>query len=302
MEKISSSIVNVCIFYDRLCWHNLISGFIKPFIQKEREAGRLKSYNLSLSTERGDHFKLGVSCVEDSAVVEGKVVEVLQAFLTNHPSQRITKAAHQGKGFFMDHYNNSFWFDKYAAGFITLPGLTAIKEQISAAIIAALGNEEIGQEIIYSFIIYMQLGCIKAAYPDLQDACTHIQEVINHLENQELGELEGAIKEDSLERHSDSSEHGQELLNLFEDNKEVLVEILEDIWNENGYTDELKWMEAWVSSCRSFLGDSDFKQSYILLNHHIYQHLGIMMDKEILSISSVLLLNAFDQSVEKQVK
>lgn len=286
MEKISNSTCTVSIYYDQAEWHHLILNFINPLFNSERLSGKLKTYGLYLGNMRGDHIKLVISIAEEKIVFQERLTELLHSFLTSHPSVKRKTQEYPIKGFFKDYENNSFWFDKYSSVFIIDDQAENINQRISECIIKALGRQEIEQEMIYTFMVYMQLGAIKAAYPDIKIARSKMDALISYLEDP---------VEPEDEAFGDSTAYSQELTHLFENNKGILVEILGDVWNENGYEEEIAWMESWVAICKLFIGQEDFRACYISLSKLIYRHLGFAMDTYLLSLSSELILNAFNQ-------
>lgn len=294
MEKISNSTSTVSIYYDQTAWHYLILHFIRPFLNEERDSGRLKTYGLYLGNMRGDHIRLVINVTEDKIAFEERLTGLLQHFLTTNPSVKTKEQQYPIKGFFMDYRNNSFWFDKYSSVFVLdAPEAENINERVSKCIIEALGSQEIEREMIYTFMIYMQLGAIKAAYPDIKIAGSKMPALINSLEEPDK------LNEDT-ETFGDSTAYGQELAHLFENNKNILVEILGDVWNENGYGEEIEWIDGWVEICRLFIGQADFHGCYVSLSTIIYRHLGFAIDPYLLSLSSELILNAFNRREMEQ--
>lgn len=291
MEKISNSTCTVSIYYDQAEWHHLILNFINPLLHREKISGKLKTYGLYLGNMRGDHIRLVINIAEDKTVFQERLTESVESFLNDHPSVKRKTQEYPIKGFFKDYENNSFWFDKYSSVFIIDEHIENINQRISECIIKALGGQEIEQEMIYTFMIYMQLGAIKAAYPDIKIAGSKMNQLISYLEEpRELND----------ETFGDSTAYSQELVHLFENNKGTLVEILGDVWSENGYEEEIAWMESWVAICKLFIGQSDFDACYVSLSKLIYRHLGFALDTYLLSLSSELILNAFNQREQEQ--
>lgn len=291
MEKTSSATCTVSIYYDQAEWHHLILNFINPLLTRERISGKLKTYGLYLGNMRGDHIRLVINIAEEKTVFQEKLTELLHSFLTSHPSVKLKTQEYPIKGFFKDYENNSFWFDKYSSVFIIDEHAENINQRISECIIKALGGQEIEQEMIYTFMVYMQLGAIKAAYPDIKAAGSKMDELISYLDE--------PVETDE-ETLGDSTVYSNELTHLFENNKSTLVEILGDVWNENGYEEEIAWMESWVTICKLYIGQADFRVCYISLSKLIYRHLGFALDTYLLSLSSELILNAFNQCTEEK--
>lgn len=277
---------SVFIYYDQSVWHELITYFICPFLTQETASGRLKSYALYLDNKRGDHIRLVLGIGADKKAFEEEFGNKIETFLKQRPAVKTKTQTYPLKGFFMDYENNSFWFDHYDSFFIIDQGGETINQRISGCLIAALGGQEIERDMLYTFLIYMQLGAVKAAFPVFEEA------------HQELLRMSGQLliqtdEGEEMENTENSLSYGTELAFLFENNKEILNEILSEIWDENGYSEETPWMDGWVAICKLFIGSEAFQPAYLTLCKLVYRHAGFVLDNYLLSISMELMLNAF---------
>lgn len=189
----------------------------------------------------------------------------------------------------MDHPNNSVRF--YQTNESTFFNSIAYKDsedmrwQISQALLEAFGSEEIDLASIYTFISYMQIGILKAAYPDIKLAQAKSTDLICYLnELKDLEEVETDIR---------GEKDNQYFKQLFEENQDILLEIVRDIWEPGGADSELKWMEVWEAACKNFLTGVDFKSSFILLSNLVYEQIGFMHNKNSVRLSLKLISASF---------
>jgi len=155
-----------------------------------------------------------------------------------------------------------------------------IRKSLSGAFIEALGDEVAEMESIYTFLIYIQLAIFKAAYPSIKQAGRKAKGLLIYL-NQQVNEIEDRGEYDDLKL-------------MFENNRDVLLEIMGDIWNSGIYGLELNWLNTWIIDCRRFLEGRDFDKSFLYLSKMAYQEAGV----ENKSPSSKFLVSAFIQLIK----
>lgn len=271
----------ISIFYNRSSWHDLITNVIKPFIQQEQNI--LKTYYIYLSSNQGDHITFAAKPQDNNDKFQQRFSILIERFLLANPSE--TKAIkYPLQSFFMDYPNNSFCFnkDKLLVQSSNNRGSKLIQQQVSKAIIDSLGNEEIELDDIYTFITYMQLGIIKAAHSDIKSAYCSVKKLIDYCHD--LGT--------SFENATGADDRTNIEL-LLDSNKNVLSEIIEDIWNEDNHNSEIEWLEEWIAVCKEHLTESGFNHSFIHINRVIYEHTGLKGSSHIISLR--LILYAFKQ-------
>jgi len=283
--KSNHSNITVSIFYSRSAWHDLIASAIKPFIYNEQNKNTDMTYYIYLCTNQGEHVTVVLQRDKENKL-EQKFIKYIEKFISKNKST--TKAIEYPlPGFFMDYPNNSVWADidnLYTFSPIECP--SNIRYNLSQILIDALGDSEIETETIYTFLIYMQLGIIKSAYPAIKTARNGAIILLKYLSENEYIKQEVTIE---------SQEYDYEDIKLsFENNKEILLEIIDDIWNAEGYQAELKWVELWVNSCRQIFKNSDLNKSFIYLNDLVHDHIGLG-NKNLPGLSSKLILSSFIQ-------
>ncbi len=274
----------VSIYYNRSSWHDLITNVIQPFIRQEQD--NLEAYYFYFGTSQGDHVTFAARPQDNTDNFQKRFSILLEQFLLSRPSASKV-ISYPLQSFFMDYPNNSFHFNKnkliaYSENTIVSD---LIKHHISKSIIDAFGSEEVDNESIYTFIIYMQLGIIRAANSTFKQALESSIQIENYLKNQEVWE------NNEIER--ETIEYDQEDFKLlFDNNKEMLVEIIGQIWAETNYSSELSWLETWEFNCKQSINEFGFERSFVLLTELICEHLGLN-GKKLPYLSSKLILNSF---------
>jgi len=145
--------------------------------------------------------------------------------------------------------------------------------------IAAFKNYEIDMESIYTLLIYLQLGIIRSAFSDITTAYEKFRIIAKSLVEQETLEKE---PDQSVLINQFTENQGQSSL---EYNKDVLNEILTDIWDRDNRTSEIKWMEQWEYHCRKLLDHLEFDYIFKFLSELIFEHLGISNEENRFKLS-----------------
>ncbi|HCN83946.1 MAG TPA: hypothetical protein DIT07_10065 [Sphingobacteriaceae bacterium] len=270
----------VSVFYIRSSWNNLFTQVIKPFIIQHQS--NIKSWCIYFSSTHGDHITLAIKTV-DNVRIEKNFLETAGNFLSLNPSEK-NIIEFPLEDFFMDYPNNSIQFNKSKSLAHSWDNSSQKDRQqaISKALIEALGNDVIDMESIYTFLIYMQLGIIQSAYPDIRIACSLAPNILICWGNTEDIENEKADYEFTG------------LIQLFKNNKEIFRKIIKDVWKEH-YNSELRWLYEWESACRKFI-KTDFSEEFISLSTLLCKHLGL--NEKMVEISFQLIFNAFKQLPE----
>ena len=253
------------IFYDHRSLGGLITHCIKPFINKSLDEGTLLKYYIYIGTLTGDHITVSFK----PHYLEKKLSIEAERYLCINPSQK--HDLHISDNGLFEYPSNSVWFNiDHPYFFIDNKNSIDIDQQISYLIIDALGNVEIDLEAIYTFVIYMQLGIIKAAYPVINDAYKGVEVLLEHL--------------NFLQNSSNTSEKNN---SLFDTNEEILKEIIKEIWYENSL--EVVWLNIWISTCEKVLTREKFDHAFVLLSEIIYEHTGLNK-KNMVDLSRQMLL------------
>jgi hypothetical protein len=274
------------IFYNQVAWHELLSGFISPYIQQNQN--NILHWHLSLSNYRGEHVTLIIAPKQNNAQLEEDFKKKVDDFLANFPSP-LKAIEYPLNGFFMDYRSNTVEYNiEILYSTANNPGMLAVKQHLSEIILQALSGQEIDIESIFSFIIYLQLGILKAGFTNTKTARVNTLKLVLHLTTQDDGDCNNKTSEEETQR----------FINLFDYNKEIFAEIVEDIWNKEKYEAELNWMEQWENICKEYLQTSEFHLAFMLLSQVAYQQAGLNGDKTLLNASKQI-LQIFNQVTKK---
>ncbi|MDB5119778.1 MAG: hypothetical protein JWN56_996 [Sphingobacteriales bacterium] len=282
----------VSIFYNQESWHELMTMLIKPFI--EREQSSFKHWSIYLSTNRGEHITILIEPKKSSNKThEERFLAQAELFLTESPSA-IKVIEYPLTSVFQDFASNSIELnvDNLLVNSTGDDRLILAKQQLSEIIIDVLADQEIDIESIFTFLIYLQLGIIKAGFTNTKRARVNTLKLLLFLNTQE---------NNSGDLDAPTIQENQQFVELFEYNKNTFVEIVEDIWNKDKYDDDLEWMKKWESISTSFLNETDFHQVFISLSKIAYDHLGLNGSK-IQNSSSKQVLKIFNQVTKNMDK
>lgn len=105
----------------------------------------------------------------------------------------------------------------------------------SKTILKVLGNEELEEENLFAFSIYMHFGIIKARSEKLSEAKNISQQVLKAFL---------ASKEEDEDAHKDEAQFSS----LFALNAEVLNDICNDVWSDS-YSEDMIWLQDWINLC-----------------------------------------------------
>ena len=126
------------IFYNQVAWHELLSGFISPYIQQNQN--NILHWHLSLSTYRGEHISLVIEPNGENTGLEEDFGKKAGAFLANFPSpMKVIK--YPLDGLFMDYPNNTIEYNIEALSPpVDNQSLLAVKQQLSEIMLQALAD------------------------------------------------------------------------------------------------------------------------------------------------------------------
>ncbi|RVU00434.1 hypothetical protein EOD41_13230 [Mucilaginibacter limnophilus] len=273
------------IFYNQVAWHNLLCGFIRPYIQQNQN--NISHWRVSLSTYRGEHITVEINPANEHFALKEDFCKKAEAFLENFPSP-MKAVKYPLDGLFMDYPNNTIEYDIEEPHLTINDSLHAVKQQLSEIILYALADQEIDIESIFTLIVYLQFGIIKAGFTNTRTARVNTLKLVLHLTTHDNGDSNDKQREDET----------QQFVALFDYNKEIFVEIIEDIWTKENYETGLHWMAQWENACKTYLQTNEFHVAFMLLSQAAYQQTGLNGDKILLNASKQI-LKIFNQVTKK---
>jgi hypothetical protein len=278
--------MKVSIFYNQEQWHELLAKVINPFIETER--GELTYWYISLDTNRGEHITVALDPENKNAdVIKNKFLTQAGSYLSNSPSA-INEVNYPLDGIFMDYPNNSIELDIDTPINLADKSIIAVRRQFSEILLEVGSSRVMDMESIFTFIIYLQLGIMKAGHSNSKRARMASLKLLLFLNTNEGGAVDANITEAS---------NDIPFIQIFEGNKDLIGEIVEDIWSGREQDADLKWMENWELICRQFIAGKEFHEAFVLLSRICYEHLGLYGGNT-QNIASRQLLKIFNQAIK----
>ncbi len=262
----------LAIFYSQKEWHFLVNRCIKPFIKELVEQNEVERFYLFVEKNKGEHISLVLLSSSLQEINHDYVRNRIRTFIQDFPSKDLSVAARPFplQTFFMDYPNNSVCsLPQFAIKFLqeikSHPNRSQIRYNVSKSISEAFIQDEFTIEALYSFVIYIQLGVIKAYYPDMDNPDLVLERLRNafpvHFDNERE------------EEESDDAEFANRFKLLFEHNRDLLEEITGEIWSGNS-SSSLSWFTTWESDCISMASKIGFEEHYFQALAIVFNHLG----------------------------
>jgi hypothetical protein len=157
-----------------------------------------------------------------------------------------------------------------------------IRQYLSRAFVDAIGTNEAEAGDIYMFLVYVHFGAIKAIFPTISKAHKAAVAIKSYLDKQ--------VDEKAVGSALSYDEEDVKL--LFEYSKDIIHEIIEDIWNTDSYTVEQKWLEIWMANCSSMFKVDDFNTAFLHVNKEAYL-IADLNYKSLPHLSPSVILNYF---------
>jgi hypothetical protein len=278
--------LSISVFYRQSNWHKLIINFIRPVVAAAYANKIIHSFHIYLGTDKGEHVKLFFICMNHSEQFKTQLSSDLETYLSNNVSY--TEPIHYPLSyFFMNYPNNSFIINNAIKNpYGNNESIQAIRAYITFAIVNVLGNDEITIESLYTFIIYLHLGFIHAVWPDIQEAAINMAT---------LNKIAGLT---SPEPNNIETKYEQTITQVFDLNKDLLYEIIAEIWNDCYSNSELLWMIEWNAICKLTFNTFNLRKSFDLINELTYEQTGFTKNNQLLLPSLELISNALKYHID----
>lgn len=277
--------MTVSVFYNQEQWQELMANMIKPFIESER--GDLMHWYVSLNTSRGEHITVAFD--PENSTSKAKFLPLASSYLSLSPSA-IKEISYPLDGLFMDYPNNSIQLDIDMHINQGDKSIASLRRKFSEILLVIGSSWEMDMESIFTFIVYLQLGIIKAGYDNSKRARMAGLKLLLFLNTQDGG---GATDETMTE-----NPNNMPFIRIFDINKNLIGEIIEDIWSGREQDQELQWMEEWEAACHPFFADREFHQAFVLLSRVCYEQLGLY-GGNIQNLASRQLLKIFIPAIKR---
>lgn len=243
----------VSVFYNKRSWHTFINRFVVPFIKENQECWPNLSFLMHLGSNYGEHIKLTFRVDQTCMIDFDKLMRTsIIAFIENNPSDD-KKMIYPLGNYFANYPNNSLWYNP------SIDDLTIVQAEISKAMLGAFGSDdEIDDENLVTFLVYMQLVVIRTYYPDL----SIVRQIIPQLKDV-ASEVIG----------STYSPGSNDLSGTARDNELILADIIRFVWEAFPYN-ELIWLKDWSLMCKNLIhNEAYFNLQFIQWSRLICQHI-----------------------------
>lgn len=278
--KTDSTWVNVSVFYNMKSWNTILNSCLRPSLALLERRSWIEGYFIHFSKNQGDHLR--ISCLVSSNHVDD-VRQILsndiKKYISAFPS--ITdQVKYPLSSIFKNFPNNSVNFNIYKnyapeSEFLNSKELLSLRQLISNLIIAEMAQDIIEEESVFTFGLYMQLGVLKAIFERKDKSILQLREHINNLIFNT--EIKSQVLAD------------KKIADLYIENKELLLEIFNEVWNE---MPEADWLFPWISTCKDFYTRVNFSTLFSLLNHLVFEHISYL-ERNSLLITSSLIYNCY---------
>ncbi len=225
------------MYYAQESWHKFINLFLIEYLNKIEVRNAVENWNISFSTHLGTHIKLVLYCsVPDLLKFKKDLKKEVRDFLSTHPSKTVNVEPSLNS-FFIDFPNNSIWYDKDPERYLSTNLAThSAQFIISKCILDGLCCDEISDEDLFSFMVYMIFVLLKSYRLSLSEVSSIIQLTIDNMKNF------------SRPFHILNNEL---YTNFDAENRDCLSDIFEEVWAADIFKDELCWLNSWVSYCEN---------------------------------------------------
>lgn len=265
--------IRVSVFYNSASWHFLIDSCIKPFIISMKKEKYIDQFFLHFSKTQGDHIRLSIKAPEHSIPQFLKLWDTqIAAFLKANPSPGSS---------------NSVLYDLYKpyplqTELISETELEKVRCLISDAIIMTLSTKPINQENTLMFCLNLQLGIIRAAFRDHNKAASELMSMLTSL----LSRFD-PMQQAGIDHKTNA---------LYHKNKEVLTEVVTEIYADGSKNQETDWLHSWVLNCANHINNrKPFQHLFIQLSTILHEHFDFIDLHELL-INSYLIYKSLIES------
>jgi len=276
--------IRVSLFYNSASWHFLINDCIKPFIISMKGEKYIDQFFLHFSKTQGDHIRLSIKAQEHSIEKLLKIWDTqIATFLQANPT--VTSSMKTPSSFMpLSNAVLSNLHKTYSAqtGQISEPELERARCLISDTIIKALGTKKIDQENTLMFCLNLQLGIIRAAFPDKNKAASEMMSMLTYLISRF-----NPIQQADID-HKTST--------LYSKNKEVITKVVTELYAEGNDNQEIEWLHSWIRNCGDYINSGKpFQQLFVQLSTLLHE-LFDFCDLQDLLVTSYLIYKSLVES------
>lgn len=265
--------LSTSLFCSKSHWNTLLSDGIKPFLNSMPNKKELTSFQLEFNSLHGENIRLSLLTQAEKAETLAKKADSYFKNFFSIFNLSANEPDLTNSGIFMPIPSNTIQYGLYKTESITDKKLNYFQKELSLIIIEGLRKENIDQETIITFAFYMHMALIKLI-KDKHAVTT--KEFLQWYHAPAFNVTDEKIDMEFIKAK-------------YEANKEVLLEIADDIMKHPSFEEVPYWLERWMTSCEEELilynGKDEYKELYETHNRITFlikKHLGIIQQMKLL--------------------
>lgn len=263
------------IFYSQANWHNLTTNCLVPFLIREKRG--VISYFINFSKDQGENIQLVIECTNCLSLKE-KLSYVLNQYMKSNPSITGRKNSPEDV-LFTNFPNNNYYFNLFKAPAFSRDNFAdVLKHKLKALftqlIIDKLAKEEIDDETLLSFGIYVHCATLKVILGESKTGLMDMKEISTYLTA-------------SLPVNEQVKVDLQCLI-IKLNNASELTALYNEIWFDANNTQEFNWLKKFISKLGDLLKPEDkSKEMSIMPSKLLFEQLSLT-SKRFIALAAVL--------------
>jgi hypothetical protein len=281
IDKHTLGIINsISIYYSDDKWHEILKNII--LFENCFPGSVALEYIIFLSTEGGPHIHIyfkGDRGLEYNLLVS-RFILFFQKFLLESPSDD-EDITYPLKHFFKNVPNNTLVPNAESQTFYFLDNLDYKNAYriTSKAIVNAFSDSINDFNAVHTFLLYIQIGFIRSAFNSLDAAREYINKLLTDDGfHKNIGDLKREYADAKI---------------AYENNQEMISEIIKDIWNISNLDVEFTWLINWINDCITIFKLRPFHERFILISRIIFDQFGDPSGKQAIIYSNLTLTMFF---------
>lgn len=277
MQDLDKKWHNISIFHSQEQWHSLLKNCLQPLVNQLQSQNLVYSYHIYLSTIRGKNIRLAFwANHEHSQQIFNTITLQVNEYLLNNGAPS-PEEQYPVNGFFKNFPNNCIRYNLFNPDYCSLSGgpdyhKDNIQQLISANILDVFGEDTIDMDSLLTYSLYVLFTLVKMAGNDNSKSGRALLEVMK------MAREEGTVELITGRYHHIEQTSGP----LFSSNKEVLIDICNDIWDGKPGSETLSWINRWEDSFGFILEKQTLKEVFPTVLLTLSQHTGISYNNTLL--------------------
>ena len=254
------------VFYSKKNWKNFFSFVTNDLIHGVYK-GKLNGFFIFLGRKRGEHVTICLNLREKNNITNPALQNYLQKFLQNNCSENVSEDRFNDQ-IFCNYPNNSVLIHEGSFSSKTdclHREMLNIRRFVSEIMLKEFCFDDVTPELVYTLLLYFQLGIVKAAFIDLSSAKEALLNLQKNMQKNASSVYEAEVGV-RLE---------QGFFDAMSSNKEIILAIIDDFWGSEEDMREDDWIVTWIDNCNMVLNYLNFNDAFVFINKIIFEHLGL---------------------------